>query len=70
MPSQAEGFGLVYLEAMYHGKACIAGNADAAGEVVLDDETGLLVEPGNVAQVRDAVLRLLLDPAEGTGPID
>jgi glycosyltransferase involved in cell wall biosynthesis len=63
MPSYAEGFGLVYLEAMYHGKPCLAGNADAAREVVLDRETGLLVEPGNVAQTRDAVLDLLLDPA-------
>jgi phosphatidylinositol alpha-1,6-mannosyltransferase len=63
MPSRAEGFGLVYLEAMYHGKPCIAGNADAAGEVVLEGETGLLVESGNAAQTRDAVLRLLLDPA-------
>jgi phosphatidylinositol alpha-1,6-mannosyltransferase len=62
MPSVAEGFGLVYLEAMYHAKPCIAGNADAAGEVVEDGETGLLIEPGNVAQARDAVLKLLLDP--------
>jgi glycosyltransferase involved in cell wall biosynthesis len=62
MPSKAEGFGLVYLEAMYHAKPCIAGNADAAGEVVLDGETGLLIEPGNIAQARDAVLRLLLEP--------
>jgi phosphatidyl-myo-inositol dimannoside synthase len=62
MPSFAEGFGLVYLEAMYHGKPCIAGNRDAAGEVVLDGETGLLVEPGNVSQIQEALSRLLLDP--------
>jgi phosphatidylinositol alpha-1,6-mannosyltransferase len=62
MPSFAEGFGLVYLEAMYHAKPCIAGNRDAAGEIVLDQETGLLVEPGNVAQLKTALLRLLSQP--------
>ena len=61
MPSYAEGFGLVYLEAMYHRIPCIAGNRDGAKEVVLDGETGLLVEPGNVTQLQEALLRLLLD---------
>jgi glycosyltransferase involved in cell wall biosynthesis len=61
MPSSAEGFGLVYLEAMYHGKPCIAGNRDGAQEVVSDGETGLLVEPGNVGQIQETLLRLLLD---------
>jgi phosphatidyl-myo-inositol dimannoside synthase len=61
MPSFSEGFGLVYLEAMYHGKPCIAGNRDGAHEVVSDGQTGILVEPGNVQQIQDALLRLLLD---------
>jgi phosphatidylinositol alpha-1,6-mannosyltransferase len=62
MPSFAEGFGLVYLEAMHHGKPCIAGNQDASGEVIADGKTGLLVEPGNVGQVEAALLRLLENP--------
>ncbi|HEV8058425.1 MAG TPA: glycosyltransferase family 4 protein [Gemmataceae bacterium] len=61
MPSNSEGFGLVYLEAMYHSKPCIAGDRDGAREVVRNGETGLLVEPGNVDQLRDALLQLLLD---------
>jgi glycosyltransferase involved in cell wall biosynthesis len=61
MPSFAEGFGLVYLEAMYHAKPCIAGNRDAAKEVVRDGETGILVEPGNDGQLQAALLRLLQD---------
>jgi phosphatidylinositol alpha-1,6-mannosyltransferase len=61
MPSFGEGFGLVYLEAMHHAKPCLAGNRDAAPEVVQDGQTGLLVEPGNVAQVREALIRLLED---------
>lgn len=62
MPSYAEGFGLVYLEAMYHALPCIAGNQDAAREVVLDQETGLLVQPGNVQDLEGALIRLLSDP--------
>jgi phosphatidylinositol alpha-1,6-mannosyltransferase len=61
MPSFGEGFGLVYLEAMFHAKPCLAGSRDAAPEVVRSGETGLLVEPGNVAQVQEALLRLLED---------
>jgi phosphatidylinositol alpha-1,6-mannosyltransferase len=61
MPSASEGFGLVYLEAMYHGKPCIAGNRDGAREVVSDGKTGLLVEPGNAQQLQEALMRLLLD---------
>src|SRR5205807_6434682 len=63
MPSFGEGFGLVYLEAMFHAKPCLAGNRDAAPEVVRQGETGLLVEPGNVAQVEQALIRLLEDRA-------
>jgi phosphatidylinositol alpha-1,6-mannosyltransferase len=59
MPSFGEGFGLVYLEAMFHAKPCLAGRRDAAPEVVRNGETGLLVEPGNVIQVQEALLRLL-----------
>ena len=62
MPSTGEGFGLVYLEAMYHAKPCLAGTWDAASEVVRDGETGLLVEPGNVEQLTRALVELLTQP--------
>jgi phosphatidyl-myo-inositol dimannoside synthase len=52
----------VYLEAMFHAKPCLAGNRDAAGEVVKDGETGLLVTPGNVAEVQAALLQMLSKP--------
>jgi glycosyltransferase involved in cell wall biosynthesis len=61
MPSFGEGFGLVYLEAMFHARPCLAGNRDAAHEIVRQGETGLLVEPGNVSQVEQALTRLLQD---------
>ncbi len=61
MPSRGEGFGLVYLEAMRAGLPCIASTADAAGEIVLHNQTGLLVDPENVGQLAEALSRLLLD---------
>jgi phosphatidylinositol alpha-1,6-mannosyltransferase len=61
MPSFGEGFGLVYLEAMYHSKPCVAGNLDAAREVVADGDTGILVTPGDVSQIQSALIRLLSD---------
>src|SRR2546428_4411775 len=41
MPSRREGFGLVYIEAMAHGKPVIATTFDAAGEIIHHREAGL-----------------------------
>ena len=57
MPSRDEGFGLVFLEAMRAAKPCIGGTG-AASEIIEHERTGLLVEPGNQAQLLAAVLRL------------
>lgn len=43
MPSQCEGFGLVFVEAMARGIPCICSDEDAAQEVVLNGETGYCV---------------------------
>lgn len=61
MPSRAEGFGFVFLEAMAHGLPVIGGNMDATPEVIVDGETGLLIDPTSVAAVVAAVSRLLQD---------
>src|ERR1700687_4223526 len=58
MPSKAEGFGFVFLEAMAHGRPVVAGNRDAASEV-LGEEAGLLVDPDDVPQVASALTGLL-----------
>ncbi|HNN92370.1 glycosyltransferase family 4 protein [Haliangium sp. UPWRP_2] len=42
LPSALEGFGIVYLEALAHGKPCLAARAGGAPEIVRDGETGLL----------------------------
>jgi glycosyltransferase involved in cell wall biosynthesis len=61
MPSSGEGFGLVYLEAMRAGKACIAA-CGAAAEVIEDGVTGLLVNPNSPQEVSDAVQALASSP--------
>ena len=63
MPSKGEGFGLVYLEAMNWSKPCIGGKLDAARDVIVDNETGILLdEPHNPVQIADAVKFLFENP--------
>jgi phosphatidylinositol alpha-1,6-mannosyltransferase len=62
MPSRGEGFGIVYLEAMRAGLACVASKDDGAVDVVEDGRTGVLVAPGDVATLATVVGGLLGDP--------
>jgi len=63
MPSKGEGFGLVYLEAMNWSKPCVGGRLDAARDVIVDHETGFLLdEPHNPDQIANAVIQLLSNP--------
>lgn len=61
MPSRDEGFGLVFLEAMRAGRACIGG-VGAAAEVIEDGVTGLVVDPGDPEQVLKAILSMFREP--------
>jgi phosphatidylinositol alpha-1,6-mannosyltransferase len=58
---EAEGFGIVFLEAAACGVPSVAGRSGGSHEAVVDRETGLVVDPRSVAEVRDALLRLLGD---------
>ncbi len=62
-PSRFESFGLVFLEAMRESKPVIGCDAGGMPEVVEHGKTGLLVEPGNVAALIDAIQRLAADPS-------
>lgn len=62
MPSRQEGFGLVWAEALWHGTPCIGSTFDAAGEVIRDGETGVLVPYGDRDAVAAALTDLLTDP--------
>jgi phosphatidylinositol alpha-1,6-mannosyltransferase len=63
LPSRAEGFGLVYLEAMARGKPVIGGAHGGAPEVIDDGKTGYLVPHGDVPQLATSIEALLADPA-------
>ena len=58
----AEGFGIVYLEANMFGKPVIAGKSGGVAEAVLDNETGILVEPTNPHEILSAMEKLLKNP--------
>ncbi|HET8941801.1 MAG TPA: glycosyltransferase [Rudaea sp.] len=60
---RAESFGLVLLEAMRAGTPAIASDipGSGVGYVVRNGETGLLVPPGDVAALVDALARMSAD---------
>ena len=60
LPSDGEGFGLVFLEAMRAGKACIGGPG-APAEIVEDGVSGLIVPSGDDESLVGALSRLFLD---------
>lgn len=62
LPSAGEGFGIVYLEAWTYGLPVVAAAEGGAAEVVTHEKTGLLVEPGSVEGVAEALSRLARDP--------
>jgi glycosyltransferase involved in cell wall biosynthesis len=60
-PALMEGFGIAVVEAMAQGKAVVATNTGGLPEVVEQEQTGLLVDPGNPNQLGQAVVDLLKD---------
>jgi len=60
VPSVAEPFGRVIIEAMAMEKPVIATSSGASTEIVSGD-CGILVEPGNVEQLKEAIIALLKD---------
>jgi glycosyltransferase involved in cell wall biosynthesis len=62
MPSQHEGFGLVYLEAMRAKKPCLALAGTAPGEIIENGVTGILVEDSEPETIAQALIHLLSNP--------
>lgn len=60
-PGDPEPFGLVNIEAMAMGKPVVAFAHGALPEIVIPDETGLLVPPNNIPELATAVSTLLND---------
>ena len=57
----AEGFGIVYLEANACGKPVIGGKSGGIPDAIIDGKTGLLVDPHSEKEIAQAVIKLLID---------
>jgi len=62
LPSLWEGFGIVLIEAMAAGRACITTNVSSMPEIVLDNETGIVVPADDEDALAHAMIRLLDNP--------
>jgi len=58
---RGEGFGIVFLEAMAHGKPVVGPNVGAPAEFIRSGEHGLLVNPADPGEVAKALVQLLED---------
>jgi len=66
LPASSGGTGspLKLFEYMAAGRAIVASRVSQAASVIREGHTGLLVDPGDMHGLADAITRLLLDPAE------
>ncbi|TKB46639.1 glycosyltransferase family 4 protein [Thalassotalea mangrovi] len=60
-PSLEEAFGLVFIEAGAVGRPVIATRVGGIKEIIDDDQTGILVEPGHPEQLAQAIMTLISD---------
>jgi len=63
LPSLNEGMPMTVLEAMAAGKPVVASAVGGIPRIVTSGDTGLLVKPGSVDSLRDALTRLIEDTA-------
>jgi len=63
IPSRFEGWSLIACEAAIHARAIVMTDTGCAGEVIVNDETGIVIPPENVETLSDAVIRLLANGA-------
>lgn len=59
LPSYHEGLPMALLEAMSQGIPCIASNVAAIPEVLEDGRSGLLVQPGDMKGIQEAMMHLI-----------
>lgn len=62
LPSASESYGYVLLEAGAASVPVIASNVGGIPDIITNEKTGLLVEPGNEAALTQAVSKLIENP--------
>lgn len=67
MPSRKEGFGIVFIEALYYGLPVIAGRVDGSVDALDGGKLGALVNPDDPGEIRET-LRLALRQGKSTVP--
>jgi glycosyltransferase involved in cell wall biosynthesis len=63
MPSLWEGLPMALLEAMFAGKAIVASRASGIPEAIDEGQEGLLADPGDEAQLKETLSKVITDPA-------
>jgi glycosyltransferase involved in cell wall biosynthesis len=63
LPSRSEGLGRVVVEAFCRGRPVLGSRVGGIPDVVEDGVSGILVPPGDVERLADALVRLLEDRA-------
>jgi phosphatidyl-myo-inositol dimannoside synthase len=61
MPSIKEGFGIVFVEAMYYRLPVIAGNVDGSTDALLNGKLGLLINPEDTNVIYDGIEQMILN---------
>jgi glycosyltransferase involved in cell wall biosynthesis len=63
LPSYAEGMAMSILEGMSYGLCIVCTPVGSLKEVIEDEVTGLVVQPGDITQLSKALTRAVSDPA-------
>ena len=66
LPSYAEAFPMTWLEAMAMEKALVTSNIGWANELMIHEETGLMVDPDDHSALAQAIRTLLTNPKRAT----
>lgn len=62
MPSKKEGFGIIFIEAMFYRKPVIAGNKDGSVDALANGELGVLINPDSIEEIVAAIGCVIKNP--------
>jgi glycosyltransferase involved in cell wall biosynthesis len=68
MPSHTEGLPITLLEACILNLSIVASRVGSIEEVLSDYESSVVVEPGNIAELKEAIKKLIIKKSEKESP--